>query len=230
MFDRRHFLTAAASLPLIAACSSGGAARAEGMKKLPAPAVDTATGSGLQKAVLAGGCFWGVQAVFAHTNGVTRSVSGYAGGTAETADYDIVSSGRTGHAEAVEVTFDPAKISYGRILQVFFSVATDPTQLDMQFPDVGPQYRNEIFYIGEDQKKVAEAYIAQLTAAKAFAQPIVTKLSPLKAFYLAEGYHQDYLFKNPNQPYIVMYDQPKIRALKSLFPEQFAERPVRLQA
>lgn len=212
----------------MAACSSGAAAQAEGMKRLPAPVTDASGGTGLQKAVLAGGCFWGVQAVFAHTTGVTRSVSGYAGGTAETADYDLVSSGRTDHAEAVEVTFDPRKISFGRILQIFFSVATDPTQLDMQFPDIGPQYRNEIFYIGDEQRKVAQAYIAQLTAAKAYAQPIVTKLSPLKAFYLAEGYHQDYLFKNPNQPYIVRYDQPKIRALKALFPEQFAEKPVRV--
>jgi peptide-methionine (S)-S-oxide reductase len=228
MIARRSFIAALAATPIVTACSRGAAAAAEGMKKVPAPAVDAGRGgAGLKKAVLAGGCFWGVQAVFAHTQGVTRSVSGYAGGTKETAQYDAVSTGRTRHAEAVEVTYDPAKITFGQLLQIFFSVATDPTQLDMQFPDVGPQYRNEIFFVGEEQQRVAKAYIAQLDAARVYPKKIVTKLSPLAAFYPAEKYHQDYLFENPKQPYIVMYDQPKIRALKALFPSHFRDKPVR---
>ena len=229
MIARRSFIAALVATPIVSACSSGAAAdTVEGMKKAPAPALDAKTAAaGLQKAVLAGGCFWGVQAVFAHTQGVTRAVSGYAGGTAETADYEIVSSGRSRHAEAVEVTFDPSKVTFGQLLQIFFSVATDPTQLDMQFPDVGPQYRNEIFFVNEEQRQIAQAYIAQLDAAGAYPKKIVTKLSALPAFYLAEKYHQDYLFVNPDQPYIRMYDQPKIRALKALFPSQFRDKPIR---
>lgn len=230
MIARRSFIAALVATPVVSACSSGAAADGasiEGMRKAPTPAQDPKGGQGLQKAVLAGGCFWGVQAVFAHTEGVTRAVSGYAGGTAETADYEIVSSGRTRHAEAVEITFDPAKVSFGQLLQIFFSVATDPTQLDMQFPDVGPQYRNEIFCTNDEQKAIAQAYIAQLDAAGFYPKKIVTKLSALPAFYPAEKYHQDYLFLNPDQPYIRMYDQPKIRALKALFPTQFRARPVR---
>jgi len=229
MIARRSFIAALAATPVVSACSRSVAADAvEGMKKVPAPALDAkGGGAGLQKVVLAGGCFWGVQAVFAHTQGVTRSVSGYAGGTKETADYEMVSSGRTRHAEAVEITFDPSKVTLGQLLQIFCSVATDPTQLDMQFPDMGPQYRNEIFFVSDEQRRIAQAYIAQLDAAKTYPKKIVTKLSALPAFYPAEKYHQDYLFINPNQPYIRMYDQPKIRALKALFPNQFRDKPVR---
>lgn len=193
---------------------------------LPAAAVKSAPASGLQKAILAGGCFWGVQAVFQRVEGVTNAVSGYAGGTKAQADYNLVSSGKTGHAEAVEVTFDPKVVSYDELLRIFFSVATDPTQLNQQFPDAGPQYRNEIFYIGADQKKVAEAYIAQLNRAKAFRRPIVTKVTASPTFYPAEPYHQNYLVNNPRQPYIAIYDMPKLTALKKHFPSRYREKPV----
>ncbi len=228
--DRRALITALTALPVLGACSGRDATAAEANKKLPAPTLNPRAAGGLQKAVLAGGCFWGVQAVFAHVNGVTRSVSGYAGGAREQADYEMVSTGRTRHAEAVEVTFDSKVVSYGDLLRIFFSVATDPTQLDMQYPDQGPQYRNELFTIGDEQRRVAQAYIAQLDAARVFPKKIVTKVSALPAFYPAEDYHQDYLFNNPRQPYIVMYDQPKLVHLKSLFPELYRAKPVRLKA
>jgi peptide-methionine (S)-S-oxide reductase len=181
----------------------------------------------LETAVIAGGCFWGVQAVYQHTKGVTRAVSGYAGGGKEQADYETVSSSRTGHAEAVEVTFDPKVISYGKILQIYFSVAHNPTELNYQGPDHGPQYRSEIFPQSEEQAKVAKAYIAQLDAAKAFAKPIVTKTGTMKAaFYPAEAYHQDYATLHPMQPYIMFNDAPKVANLKVQFPDLYRDKPV----
>jgi peptide-methionine (S)-S-oxide reductase len=197
---------------------------------IPAPAVDAAPASGIQTAVIAGGCFWGVQGVFQHTAGVINAVSGYAGGTKATADYQSVSTGRTGHAESVEIKFDPKKISYGKILQIYFSVAHDPTQLNRQGPDTGPQYRSAIFTTSDEQKKVAEAYIAQLNAAKVFSKPIVTKVGPLEAFYAAEAYHQDYLTLHPNQPYIVYNDIPKVENLKKLFADNYIEKPTLVNA
>lgn len=194
---------------------------------LPLPAVDMPAGSEREQvAVLAGGCFWGVQAVFQHTEGVTQAVSGYSGGTKQTAIYDLVSAGRTGHAEAVQVRFDPKKISYGKILQIFFSVVHDPTQLNRQGPDVGPHYRSAIFYADAEQKRVAEAYIKQLDGVKSFKDPIVTRLDPLQAFYPAEAYHQDYATLHPNQPYIVFHDLPKIASLKRLMPDVYRDKPV----
>jgi peptide-methionine (S)-S-oxide reductase len=203
---------------------------AEDAVVIPAPAVDAAPASGIQTAVLAGGCFWGVQGVFQHTAGVVNAVSGYAGGTKATADYRAVSSGRTEHAESVEIKYDPKKISYGKILQIYFSVVHDPTQLNRQGPDVGPQYRSAIFTTSDEQKKVAEAYIAQLNAAKVFKKPIVTKLGALEAFYPAETYHQDYLTLHPNQPYIAYNDIPKVENLKKLFANNYIEKPTLVNA
>ncbi|MEY9179379.1 peptide-methionine (S)-S-oxide reductase [Bradyrhizobium sp. USDA 326] len=197
---------------------------------IPAPALDVAPASGIQTAVVAGGCFWGVQGVFQHTAGVVNAVSGYAGGTKATADYQTVSSGRTGHAESVEIKYDPKKISYGKILQIYFSVVHDPTQLNRQGPDVGPQYRSAIFTASDEQKKVAEAYIAQLNAARVFNKPIVTKVGALEAFYPAEAYHQDYLTLHPNQPYIAYNDIPKVENLKKLFADNYIEKPTLVNA
>ncbi|HEY1152536.1 MAG TPA: peptide-methionine (S)-S-oxide reductase MsrA [Pseudolabrys sp.] len=220
---------------LLAAAAFAGAlsltpALAEVAVKVPAPAVDSQGGDGLQTVVLAGGCFWGIQAVYQHTDGVTKAVSGYSGGTKETASYDVVSSGRTGHAEAVEVTYDPKKVSYGKILQIFFSVAHDPTQLNRQGPDTGPQYRSEIFYSTPEQKKVTEAYVAQLNGAKVYKRPIVTKLSSLHAFYPAEDYHQDYAYLHPMQPYIYINDRPKVENLKRLFGDVYRDKPALVRA
>jgi peptide-methionine (S)-S-oxide reductase len=197
---------------------------------IPAPAIDAQPASGIQTAVLAGGCFWGVQGVFQHTVGVVNAVSGYAGGSRLTADYNLVSTGTTGHAEAVEIKFDPKKISYGRILQIFFSVAHDPTQLNRQGPDSGPQYRSAIFSTSDEQKKVADAYIAQLNAAKVYKKPIVTKVGPLESFFPAEAYHQDYLTLHPNQPYIAYNDIPKVENLKKIFAENYTEKPTLVSA
>ena len=194
---------------------------------IPPPVVDNPKAAGaLQTAVLAGGCFWGVQAVYQHVQGVRKSLSGYAGGTKSTADYEIVSSGATGHAESVQVAFDPKEISYGQILQVYFSVVHDPTQLNRQEPDVGPQYRSNIFYIDETQKKIADAYIAQLNKAKVFPKSIVTRVDLLKGFYPAEDYHQDFLFLHPQQPYIAKYDVPKLLNLKKVFSVLYRGDPV----
>ncbi|MBB4262214.1 MULTISPECIES: peptide-methionine (S)-S-oxide reductase MsrA [unclassified Bradyrhizobium] len=203
---------------------------AEDAVVIPAPAMDAAPASGIQTAVIAGGCFWGVQGVFQHTAGVVNAVSGYAGGTKATADYQTVSSGRTGHAEAVEIKYDPKKISYGKILQIYFSVAHDPTQLNRQGPDVGTQYRSAVFTTSEEQKKVVEAYIAQLNGAKVFSKPIVTKVGALEAFYPAEAYHQDYLTLHPNQPYIAYNDLPKVENLKKLFADNYIEKPTLVSA
>jgi peptide-methionine (S)-S-oxide reductase len=204
------------------------AAHAESAVTIPPPAADTpAQGNGLETAVLAGGCFWGIQAIYQHTKGVKNAVSGYAGGAQKDAVYETVSSGRTGHAEAVQVTFDPKQISYGKILQIFFSVAHDPTQLNRQGPDTGPQYRSEIFPQSEAQAKIAKAYIAQLDAAKAYKRPIVTKTGTMKAaFFPAEAYHQDYAIRHPYQPYIVFNDAPKVENLKKTFPDFWNEKPV----
>jgi peptide-methionine (S)-S-oxide reductase len=192
---------------------------------IPAPTADVPASGGLQTAVVAGGCFWGVQGVFQHTAGVVNAMSGYAGGNQTTATYEQVSTGSTGHAESVQIKFDPKKISYGKILQIYFSVAHDPTQLNRQGPDSGTQYRSAIFTTSEDQKKVADAYIAQLNAAKVYGKPIVTKVTALQGFFPAEAYHQDYLTLHPNQPYIAYNDLPKIDNLKKLFAENYIEKP-----
>jgi len=188
--------------------------------EFPAPTVDQpASGTHSATAVFSGGCFWGVEAVFERLNGVTDAVSGYAGGAAYTAHYDVVSSGITGHAESVQVTYDPSKISYGKLLEVFFAVAHDPTQLNRQGPDHGTQYRSAIFYSDPDQKRIAEAYIHQLDGAKIFPGAIVTKVVPLNGFYRAEDYHQHYFDHNPNNPYIVYNDAPKVKNLQAQFPQ-----------
>jgi peptide-methionine (S)-S-oxide reductase len=194
--------------------------------RMPAAAYQPAATGATETAVLSGGCFWGVQGVFEHVRGVKQVLAGYAGGYASTANYELVSTGTTGHAESVKIVFDPAQISYGEILRIFFSVATDPTQVGGQFPDVGSQYRTEIFYTTPAQQVEAQRYIAQLTAAKAFARPIVTRVDPLKGFFEAESYHQDYLFHHPDQPYIAAYDLPKVAALKALFPGDWRGAPV----
>jgi peptide-methionine (S)-S-oxide reductase len=209
---------------------------AEPATLIPAPVIDsTKDGSGpgapgLQTIVLAGGCFWGVQAVFQHAKGVSQAVSGYAGGTKETAIYEIVSSGRTGHAESVQVTFDPRQISYGRILQIYFSVAHDPTQLNRQGPDTGPQYRSAIFYRDESQKSIAQAYIAQLDKAGVFKSRIVTQVAPLTAFYPAEAYHQDFATLHPTHPYIAFNDLPKVENLQRVFADLYRDRPILVSA
>ncbi|MHC4049953.1 peptide-methionine (S)-S-oxide reductase MsrA [Bradyrhizobium sp. 25ACV] len=219
-------LAATTALSLTFAMAFAAPSRAaEDAVVIPAPAMDAAPASGIQTAVIAGGCFWGVQGVFQHTAGVVNAVSGYAGGTKATADYQTVSSGRTGHAEAVEIKYDPKKISYGKILQIYFSVAHDPTQLNRQGPDVGTQYRSAVFTTSDEQKKVVEAYIAQLNGAKVFSKPIVTKVGALEAFYPAEAYHQDYLTLHPNQPYIAYNDLPKVENLKKLFADNYIEKP-----
>jgi peptide-methionine (S)-S-oxide reductase len=194
---------------------------------IPLPQVDNPKTSGpLQTAVIAGGCFWGVQGVFEHVRGVKKVLSGYAGGEKSTAQYEVVSSGRTGHAESVQIVFDPKEVSYGELLQVYFSVAHDPTELNRQGPDIGTQYRSNIFYSDDSQKKIAEAYIAQLDKAKLFRRPIATRVDPLKGFYAAEDYHQDFLIKNPRWPYIVVNDIPKIQALQKVFPVYYQGQPV----
>lgn len=190
---------------------------------VPAPAVDEtkAAASNKETAVVAGGCFWGVQAVFQHVKGVRSATSGYSGGTVKDPDYEAVSSGRTGHAESVEVVYDPSKVTYGELLQVFFSVAHDPTELNRQGPDRGTQYRSVIFYANDEQKKIAEAYIAQLNQAGIFRGKIVTQVVPLEAFYQAEGYHQNYAALHPDNPYIVFNDAPKVANLKKEFPQWY---------
>jgi len=197
--------------------------RLPGPVSIPGPveASRPAPGPGLQTIVLAGGCFWGIEAVFEHIKGVTDAVSGYAGGTKATADYETVSTGTTGHAESVRVTYDPSKVSLEKLLQVFFSVAHDPTQLNRQGPDVGPQYRSAIFFADEEQARVARAYIDQLTKSKVFSKPIVTQVVKLEGFYPAEEYHQNFAEKNPTYPYIVYHDLPKVANLKKEFPELY---------
>ena len=200
---------------------------AEDAVAIAPPAQDLPSDSGnLQTAVFAGGCFWGVQGVFQHVQGVKNAVSGYDGGTASTAQYESVSDGDTGHAESVAVTYDPSTVSYGKLLQIYFSVAHNPTELNRQGPDTGTQYRSAIFAQNAAQQKVAQAYIAQLDAAKAFDKPIVTQIEMGKPFYPAESYHQDFLTENPSYPYIVINDLPKVAQLKKLFPDQYRAEPV----
>jgi peptide-methionine (S)-S-oxide reductase len=223
-------IAALLAMPL-AGFISGFARAAEPAVVIPPPSLDQTTpAGGLQTVVLAGGCFWGVQAVFQHTKGVTNAVSGYAGGPKEAAHYEMVGTGRTGHAESVQVTFDPQQISYGKILQIYFSVAHNPTELNYQGPDEGTQYRSAIFYANDEQKRVAEAYIAQLDKAKAFPGAIVTKLEPLSGFYPAEDYHQDFAVLHPSYPYIVFNDAPKVENLKRLFAADYRDTPVTVMA
>jgi peptide-methionine (S)-S-oxide reductase len=201
---------------------------AESARSVPAPPIDAASAPGTttETAVLAGGCFWGVQGVFQHVRGVTSAVSGYAGGPAETAKYAVVSSGSTGHAESVRVVFDPQKVSYGRLLQIYFAVAHDPTELNRQGPDIGTQYRSTIFTANAEQARVARSYIEQLNRANTYGKALATTVEPLKAFYPAEADHQDFLARNPRHPYIVVHDLPKIDSLKRLFPERYQVTPV----
>jgi len=207
-----HFLQKAGLITLIASFTLGAAS-------LPGPTVDENREKKSETVVLAGGCFWGVQAVFSAVKGVTSAVSGYAGGSKANAHYEIVSTGTTGHAESVEVTFDPSQVSFGQLLKIYFSVAHDPTELNRQGPDEGTQYRSEIFYTSDEQKHIAEAYIQQLTGAKVFHRAIVTKVAPLQGFYRAEDYHQDYVAHNPHQPYVAYNDLPKLTNLRAEFPE-----------
>ena len=213
----RYILAAVVLIVLIALCG-----RAEVLgKAIPAPKTDVKITASAQNVVLAGGCFWGVQAAFKHVKGVTKVVAGYSGGEKSTATYDQVTNETTGHAESVEVTYNPKEVTFGTLLQLFFSVVHDPTELNRQGPDSGNSYRSEIFTTNSDQEKVAKGYIDQLSQAKIFARPIVTRVEPLKGFYPAEDYHQDYATKHPHQPYIVINDLPKIEALKKTYPDLY---------
>lgn len=225
-FSISGFLKGAAAAALLAVVAYAAPLRAaEEPVVIPPPAMDVESTTATQTAVLAGGCFWGVQGVFQHTAGVLSAVSGYAGGDKSTANYNAIGSGTTGHAEAVEIKYDPKQISYGKLLQIFFSVVHDPTQLNRQGPDSGSQYRSAIFTTSNEQKKIADAYVAQLNAAKVYPKPIVTKIGALPAFYPAEAYHQDYLTLHPNASYIVINDLPKVEALKKLFAENYIAKP-----
>lgn len=219
MFSHRMILTLLLSLLGATACN----AKASPAAPVPAPVVDAqrAGSSSQQTAVVSGGCFWGIQAVFQHVKGVISATSGYSGGSAKTAEYEIVSTGETGHAESVQIVYDPSQITYGELLRVFFSVAHDPTQLNRQGPDEGTQYRSSIFYSNEEQKHIAEAYIAQLDKAGVFSSRIVTQVVPLQAFYPAEAYHQNYAALHPNQPYILFNDAPKVEHLRAEFPDLY---------
>ncbi|HEY1630052.1 MAG TPA: peptide-methionine (S)-S-oxide reductase MsrA [Rhizomicrobium sp.] len=222
----RSALYAASVLALVAtsACAD------QTPRALPAPVVDEHSTAATETAVLAGGCFWGVQGVFEHVKGVTQVVSGYAGGNVKDPDYETVSAGGTGNAESVRVTFDPRQVSYGRVLQIFFSVAHDPTELNRQGPDEGPNYRSDVFAQNAEQLKIARAYVDQLTKAHAFAEPIVTRLDTYTNFYPAEAYHQDYLIHNPDSMYIQMNDLPKIANLKRIYPGFYSDKPVMVAA
>jgi peptide-methionine (S)-S-oxide reductase len=224
-FSRLSLLAAATGALAIAAFALSPLRATEDAVVIPPPAADAPASDGIQTVVLSGGCFWGVQGVFQHTAGVVSAVSGYSGGSKMNAQYELVSTGTTGHAESVEVKYDPKRISYGKILQIFFSVVHDPTQLNRQGPDSGTQYRSAIFTTSDAQKKAAEAYIAQLDAAKVYPKPIVTKVGALQGFYPAESYHQDYLTLHPSQPYIAYNDLPKVENLKKLFAENYQEKP-----
>lgn len=224
----RQPLAVLLALSLVALLWQLPALSAESAVVIPPPAVDEplATDAGPATAVLAGGCFWGVQGVFQHVKGVTRAVSGYAGGSRDTAHYQRVGGGDTGHAESVEISYDPRQISYGQLLQIYFSVAHNPTELNRQGPDTGSQYRSAIFPQNASQKGVAASYIAQLDKSGLFGKPIVTRLEPQQQFYAAEGYHQDFLTLNPRYPYIVYNDLPKVENLQKLFPQLYREKPV----
>jgi len=222
MFQSLFRILAVAFIGSTLACSTATASPAVA---IPDPVVDVplATAKGRQTAVLAGGCFWGVEAVFEHVKGVSSVTSGYSGGTAKTANYDLVSAGRSVHAESVRITYDPSVISFGQILKVFFSVAHNPTELNRQGPDTGTQYRSAIFYANVEQQRIARAYIEQLNKAQVFARPIVTQIAP-DSFYEAEAYHQDYAAQHPDQPYIVHHDLPKVENLRKLFPALYTSK------
>ena len=227
LLSRFGFMAAAAFVAVAALASwQLPAGAAEEAVVIPAPSIDEKPAVHSDKAIFAGGCFWGVQGVFQHVKGVTNAVSGYSGGDKDTAHYEMVGSGQTGHAETVEITYDPSKVTYGQLLQVFFSVAHNPTQLNYQGPDHGTQYRSTIFAATDEQKKIAQSYIAELDKAKLFSGPIVTTLEPFKAFYPAEDYHQDFLTLNPTYPYIVYNDLPKVANLKQVFPGLYREAPI----
>jgi peptide-methionine (S)-S-oxide reductase len=221
-----RILMTAAALALAGCGFVASGIAAEKAVPLPPPALDLPASAATETAVFAGGCFWGVQGVFQHTKGVLNAVSGYAGGDKSTAHYEMVGSGRTGHAESVQVTYDPKQVSYGTLLRIYFSVAHDPTTLNRQGPDSGPQYRSAVFYRDAQQKRVAESYIAQLDAAKVFPARIVTQLTPLAGFYPAEAYHQDYATLHPDSPYIATFDLPKIANLKATLPSLYRDKPV----
>ena len=223
-----RFLKNGAAAGLLAASLILPACADESPKEIPAAQFDApkAQADTTETAVLSGGCFWGMQGVFEHLKGVSQVVSGYSGGAAGTAQYETVSGGETGHAETIKITFDPRQVSYGEILRVYFSVAHDPTELNRQGPDEGTQYRSDIWYTNDMQKKIADAYIRQLGSAHVFAAPIVTRVDPYRGFYAAEGYHQDYLIHNPDAPYIVYNDLPKIAAFKRLYAGYYREQPV----
>ncbi len=217
-----HFLAALLlSLASLLGCNRASAAGTA----LPSPVIDApvASARGQETAVLGGGCFWGMQLVFEHVKGVSAVIAGYSGGSAKTAEYEAVSTGTTGHAESVKIIYDPSQLTYGQILRVFFSVAHDPTELDRQGPDTGTQYRSVIFYQTDEQRRIAEAYITQVRRAKVFAQPVVTQVVPLKVFYPAEGYHQDYAAHHPDNPYIQINDLPKLARLRQLLPELYRQ-------
>src|SRR5215469_12922480 len=225
MFMRALFGVVILGCAIFAVVRVGHGANAASKTPIPAAKVDQPLAStpGKESAVFAGGCFWGTQSVFERVKGVLKTTAGYAGGSAATATYDQVITETTGHAESVEVVYDPSQITYGQLLRIFFAVAHDPTQLNRQGPDVGTSYRSAIFYANDEQKQIAEAYIQQLDTAKVFPKPIVTQLTPLKGFYRAEGYHQDYALHNPDNPYIKVCDLPKIKALKEEFPQLFVD-------
>jgi len=228
-FTLRRIVLQLAAAGFIGQCSIAAFAAAEAVRLAP-PAVDEATQAHSETAVFAGGCFWGVQGVFEHVKGVKQAVSGYAGGAADTAHYEQVSDGDTGHAESVEVTFDPAQVSYGTLLQIYFSVAHNPTELNRQGPDRGTQYRSALFTKSGEQQRVAQAYIAQLDAAHSFNKPIVTRLESFNGFYPAEQEHQDFLTRHPMHPYIVINDLPKVAQLKQLYPDRYQDEPVLVKA
>jgi peptide-methionine (S)-S-oxide reductase len=230
LFTWRRALLGLAAAGVIGQCAAFSFGTAEEAVLIPPPALDETTQGRSETVVLAGGCFWGVQGVFQHVKGVKKAVSGYAGGTADTARYERVSEGDTGHAESVEVTFDPTQVSYGTLLQIYFSVAHDPTELNRQGPDTGPQYRSAIFPQNSEQQRVAQAYIAQLDATRSFNKPIVTKLESYNGFYPAEEEHQDFLTEHPTYPYIVINDLPKVAQLKQLYPDRYQEKPVLVKA
>jgi peptide-methionine (S)-S-oxide reductase len=225
-----RMLIAAAALAIASGSLLGSGFAGEKAVKLPPPTQDAHATAATETAVFAGGCFWGVQAVFQHTRGVLNAVSGYAGGEQRTARYELVGTGRTGHAESVQVTYDPNQVSFGTLLQIYFSVAHDPTTLNRQGPDVGPQYRSAVFYRNAEQKRVTESYIAQLDAAKVFPSRIVTEVRPLTGFHPAEAYHQDYATLHPRSPYIATFDLPKIANLKAALPQLYREQPVLVSA
>lgn len=226
LFTWRRTLLGLLAAGAIGQCSAFSLGGAEEAVIIPPPTIDEVTQAHSETAVFAGGCFWGVQGVFQHVKGVKNAVSGYAGGAAGTARYERVSNGDTGHAESVEVTFDPSQVSYGTLLQIYFSVAHNPTELNRQGPDTGTQYRSAIFPKSSEQQRVAQAYIAQLDAARSFNKPIVTKLETYNGFYPAEEEHQDFLTEHPTYPYIVINDLPKVAQLKQLYPDRYQEKPV----